>query len=150
MIPTPNVDAILALRPGAAWAMWNDDLTTLVWKDQTQTQPTSAEIAAEVQRQASVGPVPPSITRRQFFQQLSVQSIISRSDVVNALRIGAIPTPLQNLINGMPADKQFSATALIEGEAIFRRTHPLVATIGGAFGWNTTQIDQFFQAANLL
>lgn len=40
-------DAIASLRPGARWAMYDDQLE---WLDQNQTQPTEAEIQAEITR----------------------------------------------------------------------------------------------------
>jgi len=40
-------DALQSLRPGAEWVLRGDDLE---WLDKTQTQPTDAEIDAEVTR----------------------------------------------------------------------------------------------------
>ncbi len=45
MIKKP--DAIMSLRPGAQWVLRGDDLE---WLDTEQTQPTDAEIAAEITR----------------------------------------------------------------------------------------------------
>lgn len=45
MITKP--DALQSLRPGAQWVLRGDDLE---WLDQEQTQPTDAEIAAEITR----------------------------------------------------------------------------------------------------
>jgi len=42
-----KVDALQSLRPGAEWVLRGDDLE---WLDKTQTQPTDAEIDAEVTR----------------------------------------------------------------------------------------------------
>ena len=42
-----KADAILSLRPGAEWTLRGDDLE---WLDTNQTQPTEAEIIAEVAR----------------------------------------------------------------------------------------------------
>jgi hypothetical protein len=42
-----KVDALQSLRPGAQWVLRGDDLE---WLDTNQTQPTEAEIAAEVTR----------------------------------------------------------------------------------------------------
>jgi len=42
-----KVDALQSLRPGAEWVLRGDDLE---WLDANQTQPTEAEIAAEVTR----------------------------------------------------------------------------------------------------
>jgi len=46
MNPT-KPDAIASLRPGAEWVLRGDDLE---WLDQTQTEPTEAEIEAELAR----------------------------------------------------------------------------------------------------
>ena len=46
MNPTKSA-AIASLRPGAEWVLRGDDLE---WLDQTQTEPTEAEIAAELAR----------------------------------------------------------------------------------------------------
>ena len=45
--------ALESLVPGAQWALRGDDLE---WLDQTQTQPTEAEIAAEVARLTALEP----------------------------------------------------------------------------------------------
>lgn len=46
-----KTDAIISLRPGAEWVMRGDDLE---WLDAAQTQPTDAEIDAEVARLQAV------------------------------------------------------------------------------------------------
>lgn len=42
-----KVDALQSLRPGAEWTIRGDELE---WLDQLQTQPTDAEIQAEITR----------------------------------------------------------------------------------------------------
>lgn len=42
-----KIEALLSLRPGAQWTLCGDDLE---WVDTVQTQPTDAEIAAEIVR----------------------------------------------------------------------------------------------------
>ena len=46
-------NAISSLRPGAEWALRGDDLE---WLDANQTQPTEAEITAEVARLTALEP----------------------------------------------------------------------------------------------
>jgi len=48
-----KADALLSLRPGAEWVLRGDDLE---WLDQNQTQPTDAEIEAEVARLTALEP----------------------------------------------------------------------------------------------
>ncbi len=42
--------ALTSLRPGAQWVLRGDTYAGLEWLDQEQTQPTEAEITAEVER----------------------------------------------------------------------------------------------------
>ena len=46
-------DALQSLRPGAEWVLRGDDLE---WLDQNQTQPSDAEINAEVARLTALEP----------------------------------------------------------------------------------------------
>ena len=48
-----KAQAIVSLREGAEWALRGDDLE---WLDSNQTQPTEAEIAAEVARLTALEP----------------------------------------------------------------------------------------------
>jgi hypothetical protein len=48
-----KAQAIASLRDGSEWVLRGDDLE---WLDQTQTQPTEAEIAAEVARLTALEP----------------------------------------------------------------------------------------------
>jgi hypothetical protein len=47
-------DALQSLRPGAQWVLRGDDLE---WMDTEQTQPTDAEITAEVARLTALEPI---------------------------------------------------------------------------------------------
>jgi len=48
-----KANALQSLRPGAQWVLRGDDLE---WMDNEQTQPTEAEIAAEVARLTALEP----------------------------------------------------------------------------------------------
>ena len=60
MNPT-KPDAIATLRPGAEWVLRGDDLE---WLDQTHTEPTEAEIQAELARLIAEQPWKELRTRR--------------------------------------------------------------------------------------
>jgi len=49
-----KVNALQSLRPGAQWVLRGDDLE---WMDTEQTQPTDAEITAEVARLTALEPI---------------------------------------------------------------------------------------------
>ena len=44
------IDAIVSLRPNASWGCLGNTVAGLSWNDTEQTQPTEAEITAEVAR----------------------------------------------------------------------------------------------------
>lgn len=48
-----KADALQSLRPGAEWVLSGDNLD---WRDANQTQPTEAEITAEVARLTALEP----------------------------------------------------------------------------------------------
>lgn len=49
-----KVDALQSLRPGAEWVLRGDDLE---WLDKNQTEPTSAEIDAEITKLQTIEPM---------------------------------------------------------------------------------------------
>jgi hypothetical protein len=44
-------NALVTLKPGAQWKFDNADLSTIVWLDTIQTQPTNDEITAQIAAQ---------------------------------------------------------------------------------------------------
>lgn len=42
--------ALLSLRPNSSWDLNGDEYSGIVWKDETQTQPTLEEVNAEIVR----------------------------------------------------------------------------------------------------
>jgi hypothetical protein len=93
---------------------------------------------------------PPDITRRQFFQQLSVQSVITQAQALAAVQTGTLPASLQTLINGLPTAEQFGATMLLCAAEAIQRSHPMTVAIGTAYGWTSAQMDTFFITASQL
>ena len=97
----------------------------------------------------TVPTVIPDISRRQFFQQLAAQAVITQDEAFAALG-GTIPPELLTLINALPSDQQFAAKMLLAGATTFQRQHSLTLAIGAAYGWTPEQIDTFFAAGALL
>lgn len=95
--------------------------------------------------------IPQTISDRQFFQQAAIIGIITQQEALDAVSIGAIPTVLQNIVNGIQdTDQQFAAKMLLSGATVFERNHPLVDNIGLALNWTSDQIDHFFFEASKL
>lgn len=92
----------------------------------------------------------PSISDRQFFQQLAVLGIINQDEALAAVSTGTIPPAMAPLISALPADEQFSAKMILSGATTFERNHPMTQAIGAAYGMSSAQIDQLFLAASQL
>ena len=95
-------------------------------------------------------PVPATISRRQFFQQLAITGMISESEAKAALKTGDLPELLQGFLSALPAENQFAAEMLLSGAAEFQRAHELTAAIGAAHSMTSDQIDDFFRSAAAL
>ncbi len=93
-------------------------------------------------------PVPDEISRRQFFQRLAVMAIITNQDAIAAMQSGAIPAPLQAIIDDLPTEaEKFEATMLIVGADSFQLAHPLTEVVRLKMGWTEEQRNNFFQDA---
>lgn len=98
-----------------------------------------------------IEPLPDEISRRQFFQYLAVLEIITRQEALAALQSGAIPGPLQAIIDQLPTvDDQFEAQMFIIGAQNFNRLHPLSETVRLSLGWSVEQKDDFWREASKL
>ena len=98
-----------------------------------------------------VEPIPDSISRRQFFQQLAVMEIITNAEAVAAMQSGTIPSPLQSIVDDLPTEaEKFASTMLIIGADSFQIAHPLTEVVRLAMEWTEEQRNNFFRAASQL
>lgn len=92
-------------------------------------------------------PVPGSIYRRQFFQQLAILKKITNDEALAAMRVGSIPTALQTIIDSQPTDKQFAYELMLSGAENLQREHPLMGVVMKAMKLSS---DDFFRDASVL
>jgi hypothetical protein len=101
-------------------------------------------------------PLPPAvvknISKRQFYQQLAIQGIITTQEALDAVRIGSIPVAIQTILDQSISDpaQKFGAEMLLSGATDIARAHPLTISIGATYGMDTIGIDAFFASALLL
>lgn len=113
--------------------------------EQRVVELTPEEIAEILNRPSQPLFVPQIISDRQFFQQAAISGIITEDEALAAVSIGAIPTVLQTIVDGIPdSSQQFAAKMLLSGATTFDRSHPLTEVVRASLGWTTAQIDQFF------
>ena len=93
--------------------------------------------------------IPDEISRRQFFQYLHNINIISKSDALAAMQNGAIPAPLQAIIDDLPTEEEkFDAQMFVVGAQNFHRQHWLTDRVCLAMQWNAEQRDDFWRDAH--
>lgn len=96
-------------------------------------------------------PAPPqSVSRRQFFQQLAVQGVITQAEALAAVQTGTIPSELAALVSGLPAANQFAAQMKISGASDFLLSDPLTQELAIAYQWTTAQLAALWTAAAAL
>jgi len=88
----PTIAAILSLRPGAKFELRGDVLT---WLDETQTEPTEAEIQAEIARLIAEQPWEALRTRRN--QLLAETDYLALSDQTMTAEMQAYRQALRDL-----------------------------------------------------
>lgn len=130
--PPPGFDAgVIAIQHDTAGGDWTYNGTALV-------------------APPAVVYVPQMISRRQFFQQLAVQGVITQAEAIAVLGAGTMPPELQTVLNALPAAQQFAASCFLLAAGDILRTHLMTLAIGTAYGWSSAQIDALFTAAALL
>jgi hypothetical protein len=93
---------------------------------------------------------PGGLSRKQFFQQLAVASVITQDEAIGAMT-GTIPPELAALITtAIPTDQQFAASMLISGMPAFERTNSVIVAIGAGLKWTPDALDAFWTAAGKL
>jgi hypothetical protein len=93
-------------------------------------------------------PVPAFISDRQFAHELRERGVLTQAEALDFVRSGTIPAALNALIAALPTQAaRDDAELLLAGATAFERIHPLTSVIGGAFGWDAAQIDDFFRDA---
>ena len=90
-------------------------------------------------------PVPASISDRQFFQGLALQSVITQEEALAAVKTGELPALIAAYVAELPDAEKFSAQMLLSGATVFERAHPFTARFGLAMGWTDAQLDDFWR-----
>jgi len=93
----------------------------------------------------------PAISRRQFFQALAMNDLISPDEALAALQHGAIPKDMEDVINNISdPQSQFAARMLLAGAAEFERNHPLVDAFAASIEMTPEETDDFWRQAATL
>ena len=95
-------------------------------------------------------PVPASISDRQFFQGLALQTIITQDEALAAVKTGDLPPLIAAYVAELPDAEKFSAEMLLSGATVFERAHPFTARFGLAMGWTDVQLDDFWRFCGAL
>lgn len=94
--------------------------------------------------------VPEEISDRQFFQQLAIMQVITKSEALAAVKIGEIPAALQAVIDSLDENTKFAAEMTVSGAVIFHRSHPLTSLLSAHMNWTSEQADDLWTKASRL
>ncbi len=122
------VEALVKLRPGAAWSCHGGVYATLDWEDTEQTKPTEAEILATMAQPR----IPASV---HMWQAKAALQSAGKLDAANAAVAGS---GNQNIIMAWEWAPEIS------------RDSPAVAAVGAAIGLASADLDALFIAADAI
>lgn len=89
--------------------------------------------------------VPEVISRRQFYEQLVVDGLITQAEALAAMKTGTLPAALQAIVDGMAdADSKYDAEMKLVGATDFYRSSSLVMVFAIVIGWSEQRVDQFW------
>jgi hypothetical protein len=108
--------------------------------------------------------IPQQISERQFHQGLATYqpatgtrappggggAVVTEQEAIDAVSIGAIPLPMQEFIDSLPADQQFAAKMMFAGGIPVGRHESLMKQFAEFMGWTIQQVDEFFRYAATL
>ena len=107
--------------------------------------------------------IPQQISERQFHQGLATYTpgvgrvpsrgggaVITEQEAIDAVSTGAIPAPMQQFIDSLPADQQFAAKMAFAGKVPVGRHAALMTQFAEFMGWTIPQVDDFFRYAATL
>lgn len=94
--------------------------------------------------------VPHEIGRRQFFQLLALDDVISKDEALAAVKTGDLPAAIEAFINSLDEERKFGARMLFAGSNTFERGHPLVEAFGVNLAMAPEQLDDLWVRASKL
>lgn len=100
-------DALQSLTPGAQWVLRGDEYSGLEWLDQSQAQPTEAEIQAEIVRLNAQYPLDECKTEAKKRIAATDWSVLSDVGLANQAEFVAYRAALRALIVTPVADPEF-------------------------------------------
>lgn len=103
-----------------------------------------ADVAAMM---AEPAPFPNQISDRQFFEALTIMSMITEAEALAAVTVGELPTAFETFIAALPSEEQFGARMRLKGATAFQRSHPLTAAFGTMNGMTPQQVDDLWRLA---
>jgi hypothetical protein len=96
------------------------------------------------------GPVPTTISARQFKQQLAHDGKITEAEALVWVGRGDIPVSVAALVDELPEEQRFGARMLLVGAGEISRDHWLVPVFGKAMGYTSAMLDDFWRSAAAL
>lgn len=142
VVTTPVFDPGVQALAGTATLGTPDPATYTVLATADLRNLTAGELAI-------LHPVPATISRRQFYQQLAIDNLITQDEALAALT-GTIPAAMGSIVASLPAAQQFGVRMLLVGAQEFARDNAFVSVFQAAESMTGAEIDALWVAASAL
>lgn len=93
---------------------------------------------------------PVEISKRQFYQQLAVEGLITEAEALTVIQSGVLPAAMEAFILQLPSDMQFSTRMLLAGAQTFERGHAMSQALEAHMDFTEAQVDQIWVDASKL
>lgn len=100
-------NALMSLRPGAEWAINNNDYNQLTWLDTNQTQPTFEEVQNEITRLTLEEPFNACVTEAKKRLAASDWSVLPDVNISNKAEFETYRAALRTLVFTPVAEPAF-------------------------------------------
>lgn len=94
--------------------------------------------------------VPNEISKRQFYQQLAIEGLITEAEALSVIQSGVLPAAMESFISQLPTDMQFSTRMLLAGAQTFERGHAMSQAFEAHMNFTEAQVDQIWIDASKL
>ncbi len=94
-------------------------------------------------------PVPLEISDRQFWHQLALAGMITKTEAVAAVNTGTLPAQIEGIVASLPEDPEFESRMYFAAR-VYQRSHPFVDQMGAVMGLTSAMIDDLWRAAAVL
>lgn len=111
---------------------------------------TDGGIAPYVPPEAAVAPIPVTVSRRQFYEELAVELQITEAEALAVMQNNTLPADFQTYVDGLSAANAFKAKMYFLGEPYPARSSTWIEGVRIPLGMSANLMNELFKSAAVL